>query len=300
MNSSNHYLDEFLRNVATTNSASLATHTAYRADVAQFLEYVGSLDVMNLDKRYAYDYLDVLYSQSLSPRTVARKVSAIKSYFKFLQRNYGALHNPFSSIKIKQRGRPLPKFLMHDEIERLLMACADDANGIRNQVMIEIMYACGFRVSELIHLRIKDINFEDRSIRVIGKGNKERVLFFYESLKVKLIIYIDRYRPLLLNGKESEFVLVNHRGETMSDRGVQYIVHQLGLKANLRSKVHPHMLRHSFATHLIDNGASLRMVQLLLGHESLSTTQIYTHVSMQKIREDYDKAIKEMESHIIT
>lgn len=278
----------------------MATQTGYRGDVAQFLEYVGSLDVMDLDQRYAYDYLDVLYSQSLSPRTVARKVSAIKSYFKFLQRNYGAKRNPFSAIKIKQRARKLPKFLMHDEIERLLLACDNDANGIRNQVMIELMYACGFRVSELIHLQLHDINLQERSIRVIGKGNKERMLFFYESLKDKLEIYIARVRPTLLNQEDPGYLLINHRGGPLQERGVQYIVRELGVKANLRTRVHPHMLRHSFATNLIDNGASLRMVQVLLGHESLSTTQIYTHVSMQKIREDYDKAIKEMESHIVT
>lgn len=296
----NHYLNEFLRHIEASNSASKHTLEAYGRDVSQFLDYLGSIDIMNVDVKYAYDYLDVMYSQNLEKRSVSRKVSALRSYFKFVQQNYGALNNPFVGIKVKGGQKTLPKFLMYDEIERLLNACGDDALGKRNRVLVEMMYACGMRVSEISDLKVRDINLDDRSIQIIGKGNKERKLFFYESLQPILKSYLGSTRIELGKNVSNEFVFTNSRGGKLTQRGIQFILENLSRDAGLKYKVHPHMLRHSFATHLVDNGASLRMVQILLGHESLSTTQIYTHVSLQKLRKDYDEAIKNVSSHIIT
>lgn len=282
------------------NTASENTLEAYRRDVSQFFDYLGDLDIGNVDSSYAYDYLDVLYSQNLTTRTVARKVSALRSYFKFLQQNYGVLNNPFRYIKVKQRNKSLPKFLMFDEIDTLLNACGNDDLGKRNAILIEIMYACGLRVSEVISLKVKELDLDNRTIRIIGKGNKERVVFFYDQFKKKLVNYIDSVRVNFPDSENSVFLFLNNKGKPLTSRGVQYILDTVSVSTNIKHKIHPHMLRHSFATHLIDNGASLRMVQILLGHESLSSTQIYTHVSMQKIREDYDKAITSINSHIIT
>lgn len=289
-----------MRHNAAMNTASENTLEAYRRDVSQFFDYLGNLDINNVDSSYAYDYLDVLYSQNLTTRSVARKVSALRSYFKFLQQNYGVINNPFRYIKVKQRNKSLPKFLMFDEIDTLLNACGNDDLGIRNAIIIEIMYACGLRVSEVTALSIDDLDLNARSIRIIGKGNKERVVFFYDQFKNKLTDYINIVRVKFPNFESNQTLFLNSKGKPLTSRGVQYILDSVSKLTNIKHKVHPHMLRHSFATHLIDNGASLRMVQLLLGHESLSTTQIYTHVSMQKIREDYDKAINNINSHIIT
>ncbi|WP_371741421.1 site-specific tyrosine recombinase/integron integrase [Erysipelothrix sp. HDW6C] len=290
----NNYLDEFLRHIAMTNTSSVHTKEAYERDVSQFLDSLGSQDdILNLDSSIAYGYLNDLYDGGLSTSSVARKVSSLRSFFKFMQLNYGAQTNPFTGVKVQSRNRKLPTFLMHDEINAVLLACDDDALGVRNQVLVELMYACGLRVSEAVNLRISDINMSERSLTIIGKGNKERLLFFYEELAPKLETYLHTFRPQLIV-REHPYVFVNKQGLPMSSRGIQYIFEKLGKQANLRVKLHPHMLRHSFATHLLDNGASLRVVQTLLGHESLSTTQIYTHVSLQRLKESYDQAMKQL------
>lgn len=289
-----------MRHIEVTNTASDHTLEAYGRDVSQFLDYLGSMDLLKVDTHYAYDYLDVLYSQKLAQRSISRKVSALRTYFKFLQMNYGAINNPFRGIKVKTTSKSLPKFLMFDEIQKLLYVCGNDSLGFRNQLLIEMMYACGLRVSEVTNLKLKDINLNDRSIHVTGKGNKERKLYFYEALLPKLYRYLDDIRLTIGDANSSEYLFTNAKGKQLTSRGIQFILESISSSAGLKYKVHPHMLRHSFATHLVDNGASLRMVQVLLGHESLSTTQIYTHVSLQKLRDDYDKAIQQISSHIIT
>lgn len=290
----NQYLDEFLRHIATTSTASEHTEDAYRRDVSQFLDLIGSENIMSLTQEDAYTYLNVLYENDLSASSVARKISSLRSFMKFMQLNYGASNNPFSTIKIKSQSRKLPKFLMYEEIESLILSCEPDDLGVRDALMIELMYACGLRVSELVDLKISDINLSERTIQVIGKGNKERYLFYYESLSPKLHNYIQEVRPNFNPENNLDILFLNNKGKALTSRGVQYIFEKIGKRANLRMKLHPHMLRHSFATHLLDNGASLRVVQMLLGHESLSTTQVYTHVSLQRLKEAYEYAIEKM------
>ncbi len=289
----NQYLDEFLRHIATTSTASEHTEDAYRRDVSQFLDTIGSENILSLKQEDAYNYLNVLYENGLSGASVARKISSLRSFMKFMQMNYGAATNPFVNIKIKRQSRKLPKFLMYEEIEKIILSCDTDDLGIRDALMIELMYACGLRVSELVALRLSDINFEERSLTIIGKGNKQRYLFFYESLLPKFERYLKDTRPNFIK-EDTDVVFLNSRGKALTPRGVQFIFEKIGKKAELRMKLHPHMLRHSFATHLLDNGASLRVVQMLLGHESLSTTQVYTHVSLQRLKESYDYAIEKI------
>ncbi|MDE8157335.1 tyrosine-type recombinase/integrase [Erysipelothrix rhusiopathiae] len=285
---------DFMRHIAITNTSSEHTNVAYERDIRQFLDFIEGQAVHEVDRLMAYDYLNMLYDSNLSSSSVARKISTLRSFYKFLQINHGLTDNPFQQIKIKRQGRHLPHFLMFDEIETLLLSCDESVLGVRNQVMIELMYACGLRVSEVVDLQIHDLDLTERSLRVIGKGNKERQLFFYESLVPKLWSYLNLYRSQFPNVSDTEAVFLNQRGKPLTPRGIQHILEHQGKTAGLRMKLHPHMLRHSFATHLLDNGASLRVVQTLLGHESLSTTQIYTHVSMQKIKEVYDDAIEKI------
>lgn len=291
----NPYLNEFLRHIAVSNSASHHTHDAYFRDVTQFLSFIEDLDLMKLDKNIAYDYLNELYRSGLSSLSVGRKVSSLRSFFKFMQMNYGMASNPFLNVRVKQNSKALPKFLMKEEINQLLLSCENDPLGVRNQVLIELMYACGLRLQEVSDLEIKAINLEERSLKVLGKGNKERILFFYPSFAKKLSHYIKMVRPVLLKGMDHDFLFVNNKGAALSRRGIQYLMEKQGKIAGLRSHLHPHILRHSFATHLLDRGANLRIVQALLGHESLSTTQIYAHVSMSKIKTAYDKAMEQLD-----
>lgn len=290
-----HYLNEFLRHISATNTASDHTRDAYSRDVTQFLDFLDeSDDLLSLDTDIAYNYLNELYNAKLSSTSVARKISTLRSFFKFLQMNYGAQINPFSSVKIKQGSRSLPNYLTVEEMNALLLSCSDDNLGIRNQVLIELMYACGLRLQECTNLKMSDISIRDRKLSIIGKGNKERTLFFYESLAIKLDNYIKVIRPQLLKDKQNDTLFLNTHGNPISRRGVQFVLEKQGKEANLRMHLHPHMLRHSFATHLLDNGANLRIVQTLLGHETLSTTQIYAHVSLSKIKDAYDSAMKNL------
>ena len=290
-NSNNHYLDEFIAALGISNTGSENTEEAYYRDIKQFMEFVGPVDLLNLELTYAYDYLNELYSLSLSSSTIARKISALRSFMKFLQLNYGAQNNPFKQVKVKSSTQKLPQFLMVAELEELFLSCDESLIGKRNRLMFELMYACGLRLSELIDIKRQDVRLNERLVLVHGKGSKERLVFFYDSLVPILDDYLLQVRPAMLKDKSHDFLFCNNHGNAISPRGVQYALSKQGEVAGLRQKVHPHMLRHSFATHLLDNGANLRVVQSLLGHESLSTTQIYTHVSKEKLKEIYDDTI---------
>src|SRR5690554_3429576 len=292
--SKQNYLDSFLKHIKITHTASDHTETSYRHDIEQFYEYLEDTDLLNLDQNIGFAYVNALYEMDLASSSIARKVSALRSFMKFLQLNYGALLNPFNHITVGQQAKKLPNFLMFSEIEQLVDSRDDSDLGYRNRVLIEIMYACGLRVSEACELRIRDIDILNRTVIVMGKGQKERYLFFYESLVKRLEHYIVHVRSQL-GAKEHDVLFVNTRGEPLTPRGIQYILKTQGLKANLRMHLHPHMLRHSFATHLLDNGASLRVVQSLLGHESISTTQIYTHVNMDRLKQSYEKAMESVQ-----
>lgn len=290
-----HMLNDFLVHTDVSNSGSVHTESAYERDVSQFLNYFEHRDTNTFTQDDAYEYLESLYQLQLSPATVARKVSTLRSFFLFLQQNYAYPTNPFSHIQIKRQNRTLPHFLSHLEMDQLLMSCEANPLGVRNYVLIELMYACGLRVSELVDLKVKDLDLETRSLHVIGKGDKQRVLFFYESLVPKLTAYLKNTRPVLLGSFQHQSLFTNQKGAPITASSVTYLLNQQGLKAGLRQKVHPHILRHSFATHLLDNGASIRIVQTLLGHESLSTTQIYTHVSLNRIKSAYEHAMSKLE-----
>ncbi len=289
------YLDNFLKHTDYRNTASKHTKDAYETDILQFLDYIEDEDIMALDSMLGYAYLNVLYETGLSTSSVARKVSSLRSFMKFMQMNYGAKENPFLNVSIKQRKKRLPEFLMFSELEKLIASCEVDDLGYRNKMIIELMYACGLRASELCNVSLHDLDFDQRMLKVVGKGDKERHLFFYPSLVPSMKFYIESVRPELLKNEKHDFLFVSNSGKPLSVRGLQYILKIQGEKANLRSHLHPHMLRHTFATHLLDNGASLRVVQALLGHESISTTQVYTHVSMDRIKKSYEKAMKNVE-----
>ncbi len=289
------YLNNFLKHIRIINSASDNTESSYGFDVSEFLEYIEDEDILNLDALIAFSYLNALYELNLSSSTVSRKVSALRSFMKFMQTNYGAQTNPFMNVSVKVQKSRLPEFLMISELETLIGSCDTNDLGIRNRVILELMYACGLRASELCELKLQDIDMQSRTISVIGKGSKERQLFFYKSLEPLLQSYISTTRPLLLSKEQHDYLFTSQRGKPLSVRGLQHILKTQGEKAGLRTNLHPHMLRHTFATHLLDNGASLRIVQTLLGHESISTTQIYTHVTMDRLKKTYEEAMDKIE-----
>lgn len=286
------YLIEF--QLRSTNSAH--SLDAYQRDIHQFIQYCEDQQIeefSDVDQGFIYSYLSSLQSDemALSPRSLNRKCSACRGFFDFLLQQDIISSNPFKQIKHFKEPRSLPDFLTFEDIEQFLYSVDTNTDlGKRNRLLFELMYACGLRLSETINLEVKDINFDESTLRILGKGSKERIGIIYESLAESLKEYVQTTRDNLLKTQTHDVLFVNQNGKPLTSRGVQYLAEQIGLKANLPMKIHPHMFRHSFATHLLDNGADLRLVQDLLGHENLSTTQIYTHVSVDRLKEVYKKS----------
>ncbi|PKM86573.1 MAG: tyrosine recombinase [Firmicutes bacterium HGW-Firmicutes-10] len=291
-------LDDFLKQLALTRSGSQATQQAYRHDITQFIDYCvneGVSSLQDVDTYVMRGFIASLKSgkKAISNRSLARKFAALRSFYKYLLLHDHVTINPFASLKTPKKANHLPAFLMINEIRDLLNSISKDGEAaVRDRVMIELMYACGLRVSETAGLTIHQIDFANRLLRITGKGRKERLVPFYPSIGKQLKNYIDVYRPMLLKQKKHSFVFVNLRGDKLTERGVQDILKRRALSAGLNQILHPHMLRHSFATHLLDNGADLRTVQELLGHQNLSTTQIYTHISVDRLKQVYRDAFE--------
>jgi len=269
------------------------TVTAYQSDLGQFFRFAAlELDqepeVLTVDLIDVYivrSFLGVLAEHGLSRKSMARKLATLRSFFKFLCRENILQINPVQRVASPKLGRKLPHFLYLDQVETLLRA-PDSANllGARDQVIIELLYGSGLRVSELVGLNRENIDISSKLIRVLGKGNKERVV----PVTNYAILAIEVYLGMRVDYDKS--LLLNYQGTRLSDRSVRRILDKLVAKMSLEQHVNPHMLRHSFATHLLDGGADLRSVQELLGHEKLSSTQIYTHLTRERLKEVYDQS----------
>ncbi|MFH0847034.1 MAG: tyrosine recombinase XerC [Chloroflexota bacterium] len=266
----------------------------------QFLKFKKIASLRHVDKDTLRDYVAWLIAQNVAKRSIARRLSAIRSFYRYLVREEIIDSAPLAlsrerggrlasfSLKLDKR---IPDFLTRDEMARLLRAPdITTPEGMRNQTLLELLYASGLRVSELAGLNLEQIDLEGREIRVWGKGSKERVTLMGIPAAEALRLYFDKGRPTLLGGKESDAVFLNQDGGRLTVRAIQLILSGLARKAGIGKRVHPHMLRHTFATHLLDGGADLRVVQQLLGHADLSSTQIYTHVTKEQARKIYLQA----------
>ncbi len=288
-------IDKFLIAKTATNT-SIHTRNAYEKDLRDFAAYFkdSGLDFKDIYVKHINQYFENLQTEQFKnykASTLSRKLSSLRSFYKYLVEEDEVLKNPVKRIKNPKGVKHLPDFMMFEEVLTLLESFdLNEPEGYRNRVMFELMYACGLRVSELTQLNLDDIDYHSRTLRFIGKGNKERITPFYEAISISLKDYIEHARPQLLNGLNHRRVFVSKTGKAISVRSVQYILDVSAKKAGIMRSIHPHMLRHSFATHLLDNGADLRVVQELLGHENLSTTQIYTHVSLDRLKKSYLKA----------
>lgn len=299
MENLNAYIEKFLNHSQQSNTGSLHTLEAYRRDVEAFCRFIQeeSIDDFNdVDRIVVNAYIVSLRNQTtrdgmLKNTTIARKLSSLRSFFKYLNQYTDVSNNPFLYVKTPKQAKRIPEFLFYHEIETLLESFdLNEHEGIRNRLIFEIMYACGLRVSEVCNLKIEDINFSDDYVMIRGKGDKERIVPFYEDIHKQLRNYLKGTRPLWVSDLQNPYVFVNLRGKQFTSRGIQYLLNKAVVNSGLMMNVHPHMFRHSFATHLLDNGADLRVVQELLGHSSLSTTQVYTHVSQQRLKSVYENA----------
>ncbi|MDR4983513.1 tyrosine recombinase XerC [Bacillus cereus] len=271
------------------------TIASYQNDLEHFVQFMeresisSFLDVTYADVRL---YLTTLHDEKLARKSVARKVSSLRSLYRFLMREGYRKDNPFALASLPKKELSIPKFLYAEELEELFeVSDTETPLGQRNQALLELMYATGIRVSECINLQLTDIDFAVGTILVMGKGKKQRYIPFGSYAQDALITYIENGRKQLANKTEehSHMVFLNAKGTPLTSRGVRYVLNELIKKASLTMRISPHMLRHTFATHMLDEGADLRTVQELLGHENLSTTQIYTHVSKERLRSVYMK-----------
>ncbi len=260
---------------------------AYLADVESFLLFISS--VQNIDRLQLItqvdiqDYIAYTFDQGLSAKSQARNLSSLKSFFSYLTLENIIETDPSIAIKTPKIQKKLPEILSLNDIEQMLNTFnPEDAREQRNKTIIEFLYGSGLRVSELIRLKTADILHEENILKITGKGEKQRLVPFGKFAKKELKVYFENFRSQLkINEKNTAFVFLNRRGKPLSREMIFLIVKQAAQKANIKKKVSPHSLRHSYATHLIERGADLRVVQDLLGHSSITTTEIYTHVSDQ-------------------
>lgn len=284
----NEALQQFIRYVQIEKNFSLHTVREYESDLHEFLAFLQTEGVTSLkDVEYIHArlYVTKLYDEQKARTSISRKISSIRSFFRFLNREFDLDDAPFRSLYHPKKEQRLPSFFYEEELVQLFEAnVGDEPKAIRNMAILELLYATGMRVSECTSVELQDIDFHYSIIRVMGKGRKERIIPFGQFAHRALQQYIKEVRPRLLKNKEHQKVFVNMRGGELTARGVRYILSEMIEQASLHAKIYPHMLRHTFATHLLNNGADLRTVQELLGHANLSSTQIYTHVTKEALR----------------
>src|SRR5271170_4752377 len=284
-------ISSFLTHVRVEKGLSPNTVTAYRQDLAKFALFAQKrrLALAAVSKDDLVDFLAALYRQKLESKSVARNLVTLRNFFRFAQMHELIAEDPSINLESPKIRRTLPGYLRLEEVERLLeQPDAKTAFGLRDRAMLEVLYSTGLRVSELIGLRVTDLDAKVGCIRCIGKGDKERIVPAGRKALGMVEKYLREARPKLLGkGVSSQALFVNRRGGSLSRVGVWKILSAYGRRAGLRVALTPHMLRHSFATHLLERGADLRSVQLMLGHADISTTQIYTHVVEERLKQIY-------------
>ena len=288
-------VEEFLHFVAVEKGYSDHTSAAYRNDLNQFLRYLAGRDVsswQDVGRAQILDYILHLKERDYASSTVARKIAAVKSFFHFLVREGVLRDDPTAAVDSPPVDKHLPRPLSPEEMARLLAEPAKSSTpkASRDWALLELMYATGMRATEVIRLKMDAVDLEEGTVRCVGKGDKERILPLYERALGALGAYLENGRDRLLHGRDERALFLNHRGHPLTRQGLWLIVKEYAEAAGIERKVTPHVLRHSFATHLLDGGAGLREVQQLLGHSNISSTQVYTKVSTRRKRETFDRA----------
>lgn len=293
------YKERFLNYIDLLNTGSTHTKDAYERDIDDFYSFLKEEGIENLqdvDRIVVMNYIANLRMRrtntgQMKNTSIARRLSSLRSFYRYLNEYIGIQNNPFLYIKSPKISRRIPEFLFYDEME-LFLSGFDLSKPVelRNRTMFELMYACGLRVSELVSLKISEIDQSDQVLHITGKGDKQRIVPFYDLANALLTHYLQEVRPLWIGTETHDITFINQRGKGLTTRGVQYLMQKKADQLQMSVHIHPHMFRHSFATHLLDNGADLRIVQELLGHSSLSTTQIYVHVSQERLKNVYEHA----------
>lgn len=293
---SKQYLEDFKSYLLVEKNFSKHTVKAYYSDVLGFLIWLDNETCLSANFSKVRDYIHFIQRFDYKKTTVVRKIASVRTFYKFLYRERLIDSNPTINLTSPKRPKSLPKFLTVDEVEKILNNVKmDTPAGYRNRTILELLWATGMRVSELSGLNFENLNLENNEITVFGKGAKERIVLISDRAKKYLERYIKNVRPLVAKGyklptqTESSPIFINNTGFRLQNKSIRNAINEIVNNIELPKHVTPHMFRHSFATRLIENGADLRVVQELLGHASISNTQIYTHVSTQHLKEVYNQ-----------
>ena len=287
-------IDRYISYITSVRNLSPLTADAYRTDLSRFAGWITAegLDGAGIDSKNARAFVSSLTRIGLGKSTVNRSVSTLRGFYRYCMKFGFHDSNPFSGIRSLRADRPLPKFLFESEVDEVAGGGDDSFTGLRNRAIIELLYSTGCRVSELVGMNVTDIAFTDGTIRITGKGRKERFAFIgsQAAAAVREYLPLRSARVDRLSGDAVKALFLNGRGRRISRRGVEYLVAALVDRAGIAKHASPHTFRHSFATHLLDHGADIRAVQEMLGHANLSTTQVYTHLELDRLRKVYREA----------
>ena len=286
------YIDKYLEYLKIERKYSDKTILSYKDDLIEYNEFLGNnfTNILNIDMNIVNNYMKYLYERKITKSSISRKLSSIRGLYNYLVREEIIKENYFNKIQNPKRELYLPKFLKDEELDKIFSVCNfNNPTEERDTLIIELLYATGVRVSELVNIKIKDINREEKLIKVLGKGNKERMVIYNNHTKKALDTYLkDGYN--YYNKKSSEYLILNKNGNKLSERYIREIINKKVSQASLDIKISPHTLRHTFATDILENGMDLMTVKELLGHESLNTTSIYTHITNEQIKKTYNLA----------
>lgn len=284
------YIDGFLKYLDNEKNYSKLTILNYSKDLKEFYDLSKCKNLERVTRDDVRNYLKILFLHDNKSSTVSRKISSLKSFYKYMREKGYVKINPVSSIRYPKREKSLPKFVHFNELEDIMDISKNGEFGKRNYLIIELMYNTGVRVSELVNIKLDDIDFSNKRIRIMGKGSYERFVFFGDYALRALNEYIDGLRCELLKGRKSEYLILNKDGRNITTRGVFKIIDNIIHETSIKTKVSPHTLRHTFATHLLDNGCDIRSVQDMLGHKSINSTEVYTHVTSERLKDVYFKS----------
>ena len=285
-------INNFIEYLKYQRNYSDFTCNNYKKDLNEYNSFIFSnkINYKNMDYNDAKEYVIYLNKKNDAKSTISRKLSSLRTFYKYLVLNNKVESNPFLLVSSPKKEKRIPKFINYNNMEEILnVPNIKTKEGQRERVILEVLYASGVRVSELVNIKLKDIDFSNKNILIFGKGSKERLVSFGDYALEYINLYLKEGRNLLLDGVKSDYLIVGKKSEKLTTRRVEQIIDDIIKRTSIKLNITPHMFRHTFATHLLDNGCDLLVVQELLGHASLSSTEIYTHVSNEHLREVYLK-----------
>lgn len=285
-------INNFIEYLKYQRNYSDFTCNNYKKDLNEYNSFIlnNKINYKNMDYNDAKEYVIYLNKKNDAKSTISRKLSSLRTFYKYLVLNNKVKSNPFLLVSSPKKEKRIPKFINYNNMEEILnVPNIKTKEGQRERVILEVLYESGVRVSELVNIKLKDIDFSNKNILIFGKGSKERLVSFGDYALEYINLYLKEGRNLLLDGVKSDYLIVGKKSEKLTTRRVEQIIDDIIKRTSIKLNITPHMFRHTFATHLLDNGCDLLVVQELLGHASLSSTEIYTHVSNEHLREVYLK-----------